>query len=231
MSIILIIENLFFRCIHLINKEEIEKFAILIVIESDTIGFDNIGHLEARASLLSRKFTGTPVQTSKIRDKLDGLCILEPRKPPIITKQGRQALFDECNRSIVLDMLGISMNDLGDQFKGYGTFMSNLSKGKRELKSSNINLNEFRSILREIYLEISRKEHGFAGLLPIDEIKDALHQKIDISNELIDEMILELEKNREIDLQVAYDSSEVKRPEMGIKVPGRGLIYLLKYRK
>ena len=40
-----------------------------------------------------------------------------------------------------------------------------------------------------------------------------------------------MENNREIDLDEAYDASEIEEPEFGISISGRGLIYYVKMRE
>ena len=53
-----------------------------------------------------------------------------------ITDQGRRVLFSRENQGIVLTILGKAMEDLGDQFTGYGIFTQELAKVRKTIEAS-----------------------------------------------------------------------------------------------
>ncbi|MFX1284746.1 MAG: hypothetical protein ACFFB5_13890 [Promethearchaeota archaeon] len=219
-----------------INQKEIEKLAILIALEAEEKSFPTFQMLISRAGFLSRPLSERDLKLENIRNSLNELTKLEPRKPPEITQQGRKELYDPKNRDLIIQILGKSMEDIGNQFLGYGGFMDRLTKRipndihtlERELS---ISLDEFQILLREIYHEVNAEESRFHGLLPLDLIKKKINQKKpNLTLDDINRFLLMMEEERIIDLQIAYDASSIKEPEFGIEIPGRGLIYFLKYR-
>ncbi|MFX0174328.1 MAG: hypothetical protein ACFE9L_20800 [Candidatus Hodarchaeota archaeon] len=219
-----------------INQKEIEKLAILIALEAEKKSFPTFQMLVSRAGFLSRPLSERDLKLENIRDSLKELTKLEPRKPPEITQKGKKELYDPKNRDLIIQILGKSMEDIGNQFLGYGGFMDRLTQNtptsiqspERELIISS---DEFEIRLREIYHEINAEESRFHGLLPLDLIKKKIILKIpNLTSDEINRYLLMLEEERIIDLQIAYDASSIKEPEFGIEVSGRGLIYFLKYR-
>jgi hypothetical protein len=82
-------------------------------------------------------------------------------------------------------------------------------------------------VLKQAYERVKQKEPRFSTLIPFNYLKKELPQ---YDNEQINELLLKLEKKRIIDLQVAYDASQVNEPEYGIELPGRGLVYFVRWR-
>lgn len=219
-----------------INQKEFEKLAILIALEAEKKSFPTFQMLVSRAGFLSRPLSERDLKLENVRNSLNGLTKLEPRKPPEITQQGRKELYDPRNRDLIIKILGKSMEDVGNQFLGYGGFMDRLTKGpptdiQTLERGLSISSDEFQTILREIYHEVNTEESRFHGLLPLDLIKKKINlKKLNLTSDDINRYLLMLEEERIIDLQIAYDASSIKEPKFGIKVPGRGLIYFLKYR-
>lgn len=81
--------------------------------------------------------------------------------------------------------------------------------------------------IKRAYLKVKQEETRFSDLIPFNYLKKELRG---FDEEEIDQKLLELEKKRIVDLQVAYDASQVQEPEYGINLPGRGLIYFVRFR-
>lgn len=84
--------------------------------------------------------------------------------------------------------------------------------------------------LKEVYEEICSTEPRFSNLIPLSALKTKLYENYNLSNELVDQTLLRLEKERKIDLQVAYDAGSLIGAEYGIKIPGRGLVFYVRWR-
>ena len=87
------------------------------------------------------------------------------------------------------------------------------------------------NVLKEVYEEICSTEPRFSNLIPLSSLKTKLYEKYNLSNELVDQTLLRLEKERKLDLQVAYDAGSLTGAEYGIKIPGRGLVFYVRWRK
>ncbi len=208
-----------------------EKFAILIALEAEKKGFPNKSMLIARANLLSRPFSDRLLDWKKLETLLKELTITPRGKKPELTQEGKKELYNSKNREIILKLLGRTMEDLGNQFIGYGRFMNRFSTDTEVKDESLLSIDEFQSTIKKIYEEANIKESRFHGLIPLDIIKKNLIQKYSkFTPDKINELLLELEEKRIIDLQIAYDASTIKEPEYGIEVPGRGMVYFLKFR-
>lgn len=71
----------------------------------------------------------------------------------------------------------------------------------------------------------------FGGAIPIPEVwMEFQNKKEPIDWDTFKNYLMNLESNRSIDLQIANDPKQVRFPEKGIQVPGRGLIYYLSLR-
>lgn len=78
------------------------------------------------------------------------------------------------------------------------------------------------------YLDSSQK---YGGAIPIPEVwMEFQNKKEPIDWDTFKNYLMNLESNRSIDLQIANDPKQVRFPEKGIQVPGRGLIYYLSLR-
>lgn len=86
-------------------------------------------------------------------------------------------------------------------------------------------------VLKEVYKEICSTEPRFSNLIPLSTLKTKLYENYNLSNELVDQTLLRLEKERKLDLQVAYDAGSLTGAEYGIKIPGRGLVFYVRWRK
>lgn len=211
------------------KNEIIEKFSVLIALEASKEGFPGRGALESRVTFLSRPYTGRNFKLTKIENYIKDLIKFEKEgisDIPKITHKGREELLNPTNRETISDILGSTMVDLGNQFIGYGEFMQNLSKEKQ----GSITLKEFQPLLKRTYKDLNEREARFQGVIPLDLIKKQINKKVQLSEVLINDHLLELEKQRIIDLQIAYDASSIKEPEYGIDLPGRGLVYFLIFR-
>jgi len=204
----------------------IEKLSVLIALEAADKEYANKSMLENRAAFLSRPFTNRILQLKNIEPLLKDLFTYERGKPPHITLKGKKELYNPKNRDLILLILGKTMEDLGSQFIGYGKFVQDLTQKQNE----KISLEEFETLLRQIYVKLEDLEPRLHGAIPLDLVKTQLNEKITLSNDTINEYLLELEKQRIIDLQIAYDASAVKKPEYGIYIPNRGLVYFVIYR-
>jgi hypothetical protein len=211
------------------STELIEKISVLIALEASKEKFPGKGLLEARVNFLSRPYTKRNFKLSNVEHYIKELIRYEKEGKnniPIITPKGKIELYKPENKEIISEILGNIMVDLGNQFRGYGEFMQNLVKEKNEV----ITTKEFESLLKRAYIDLKEKEPRFQGLIPLDLIKKWINKEITISMNFFKTILLELEKQRVIDLQIAYDASSIKEPKYGIDIPGRGLVYFLVFR-
>ncbi len=89
---------------------------------------------------------------------------------------------------------------------------------------------EPQKMLKKVYDNIRSSEPRLTNLIPLSMLKPMLYEKHNLSDEVIDQTLLKLEKQRTIDLQVAYDAGSLKGAEYGIKIPGRGLVFYVRWR-
>lgn len=87
------------------------------------------------------------------------------------------------------------------------------------------------AVLKEVYEEVYSTEANSSNLISLPDLKSKLYEKYTLSNELVDQTLLRLEKERKIDLQVAYNAESLTGAEYGIKVPGRGLVFYVRWRQ
>ncbi len=87
------------------------------------------------------------------------------------------------------------------------------------------------AVLNEVYFEICLTKSNSSNLISLPDLKSKLYEKYTLSNELVDQTLLRLEKERKIDLQVAYNTESLTGTEYGIKVPGRGLVFYVRWRQ
>lgn len=84
--------------------------------------------------------------------------------------------------------------------------------------------------IRVAYDKIRADEPAYTGLIPIDILKKRIHQTDStLTDKQIDESLLDMERKRIVDLQIAYDPTKAKGKEYGIKTE-RGLIMYVRYR-
>lgn len=87
------------------------------------------------------------------------------------------------------------------------------------------------SVLKGVYEEACSIEANKSDMISLSTLKSKLYEKYTLSNELVDQTLLRLEKERKIDLQVAYNIESLKEAKYGINVPGRGLVFYIRWRK
>ncbi len=87
------------------------------------------------------------------------------------------------------------------------------------------------SVLKRMYEEVCSIEAKTSDMISLATLKSKLYENYTLSNELVDQTLLRLEKERKIDLQVAYNVESLKEAKYGIKVPGRGLVFYIRWRK
>lgn len=63
--------------------------------------------------------------------------------------------------------------------------------------------------------------HAYAFLLPIPTLRDS----VPLSVKVFDKAIQDLERERRVFLKIANDPMNVEKPDRGIWVEGRGLVY------
>ncbi len=82
----------------------------------------------------------------------------------------------------------------------------------------------------QAYTQVRKEEPTFTGLIPIGYIKKKLDTSHpELSESQINETLLDLEKRRKVDLQIAYDPTKAKGKEYGIP-SDRGLKLYVRYR-
>ena len=87
------------------------------------------------------------------------------------------------------------------------------------------------AVLKDVYEEVCSNKANSSNLISLLDLKSKLSEKYTLSNELVDQTLLRLEKERKIDLQVAYNSESLTGAEYGIKVPERGLVFYVRWRQ
>ena len=88
-------------------------------------------------------------------------------------------------------------------------------------------MNGFQIELKNHWSELDRT-YSWGGRVEIPTLRRRMGH---ISDANFEKQLLELEKQRIIDLQIASDPSAVNFPEKGIQHPVRGLIYYVIWRK
>ena len=108
-------------------------------------------------------------------------------------------------------------------------FKIGLQQQGRSLKL--LSLSDFTKELKRSYDAVCEREPRFSGVVPLSHLKRDLMARLgSIPGDEVDRMILQLEKDRVVDLQVAYDASSVTDSQYGINIPGRGLVFYLRWR-
>ncbi|MFQ6125168.1 MAG: hypothetical protein ACE5R6_11275 [Candidatus Heimdallarchaeota archaeon] len=126
------------------------------------------------------------------------------------------------NQSIILDEI----------FRRLEIIESRLNITERKsIEMVSVDQKDLPSVLKDVYEEVCSVEANISDMISLSALKSKLYEKYTLSNELVDKTLLKLEKERKIDLQVAYNIESLKGVEYGIKVPGRGLVFYIRWRR
>lgn len=107
----------------------------------------------------------------------------------------------------------------------------NILYQKMAMKTGPLDLRQVQKAIQEVYTALNLK-NNYGDVVPIPMIKEMLRTKLGgrYEESALNELLLELEERRIIDLQIASDPSKVPNAQDGIHHPQRGVIYYITWR-
>lgn len=170
----------------------------------------------------------------------------KPKKPPskpkkeeikfsdIMTQVSKycQPYFDKIDTlTSEIENIKIKLKEYNDNLNTIYSRTQSMGQTKPMIKEVNQSeLNEFLKVLQLSSKKLDATSR-FGGQIPIYEIWNLIkNEQSQIDRNLFQNYLLQLEKVRKIDLHIANDPLNVRYPDSGINISGRGLIYYLSLR-